>query len=219
MLVFNKVTKKYPSSPSALKDVTFEIKRNEFVTLVGHSGAGKSTIFKLILGEEAPTSGNILFNGEDIGLMDISSLLEYRRKIGTIFQEFRLLPYRTVYENIAFAMETIGFSDSQIRHDVPYVLNLVGLKNKIWNFPNELSGGEKQRISMARAIVNEPGLLLADEPTGNLDENNTAEVINLIKQIHKLGTTVILTTHDRQVVNSVKSRTIELSEGHVISDA
>ena len=219
MLVFNKVTKKYPSSAHALKDVTFEIKENEFVTLVGHSGAGKSTIFKLILGEESPTSGNILFQGEDVNLMENDDLLDYRRKIGTIFQEFRLLPYRTVYENIAFAMETIGFSDSQIRHDVPYVLNLVGLKSKIWNFPDELSGGEKQRISMARAIVNEPKILLADEPTGNLDENNTTEIINLIKQIHSLGTTVILTTHDRQVVNSVRSRTIELSEGCVISNA
>ncbi len=218
MISFDRVVQKYPTSQSALKDISFKILEGEFVTMIGHSGAGKSTVFKLILGEEYSTSGSVSFFDQDIAEMDDDELIEHRRKIGVIFQDFRLLPSRTVYENIAFAMEAIGFSDKQIKHDVPYVLDLVGLKSKIWNFPNELSGGEKQRISMARAIINEPKLLLADEPTGNLDDQNAADILNLIKQIHKLGTTIILATHNKNILDSIDTRTIKLSCGKIISD-
>ena len=185
---------------------------------MGHSGSGKSTLFKLILGEESLYSGTVCRGGVNIADMTSRELLEHRRKTGAIFQDFRLLPRRTVYENISFAMEALGYDQKQIENDVPYVLDLVDLRHKVWAFSQELSGGEQQRVAIARAIVNQPELLLADEPTGNLDPVNVHEVINILKQINKLGTTVLLATHDRLVVNKVKGRVITLIDGEVALD-
>lgn len=218
MIVFEKVNKKYSNPPNALSDVSFAIQKGEFVTLVGHSGAGKSTIFKMLLAEEEVSKGNILYKGHGIPYFSTNDLLKFRRKIGVIFQDFRLLSKKTVYENLAFAMEALDFSDKKIETDVPYVLELVNLKDKIWSFPNELSGGEKQRVAIARAIINKPELLLADEPTGNLDPTNTYDVISILKQINKLGTTVILATHDQTAVDAIGGRVITITDGRVASD-
>ncbi len=214
---FKNVSKEYGDS-FALRDLNFKLEKGDFLTIVGHSGSGKSTMFKLILGELYPTDGSIFKEGVAIDDMDNNELLNHRRKTGTIFQNFRLLQSKTVYENISFAMEALGFDEEQIESDVPYVLDLVDLKEKLWSFPKELSGGEQQRVAIARAIVNQPELLLADEPTGNLDPINSYEVINLIKQINKLGTTVILSTHDKGVVDKMSNRVITLSKGSIIKD-
>ncbi len=210
---------KFYDDTEALKGVNLSIDQGEFVTLVGHSGSGKSTAFKLILGEEEPSEGAVFKNGKDVAIMNDSELIDHRRKTGAIFQNFRLLNSKTVYENIAFAMEALGFRDKKIAGDVPYVLDLVDLRDKIWAFPGELSGGQKQRVAIARAIINNPELILADEPTGNLDPVNTFEVINILKQISKMGSTVILATHDRQVVDNIGGRTITLSDGEVAMDS
>ena len=217
MIVFDNVSKYY-GDVRALEDISFEIGTGEFVTIVGYSGAGKTNIFKLILGEEISTDGVLTYNGIDINSFTKKELLNYRRSIGVIFQDFRLLKTKTVYENIAFAMEALGFEDTQIESDVPYVLDLVNLTDKMWSFPEELSGGEKQRVAIARAIVNHPALLIADEPTGNLDPVHRYEVINILKQINKLGTTIILATHDKDIVESVGGRVLTVSEGKIISD-
>ena len=209
---------KYYGDAVAVQDVTLDVDYGEFVTLVGHSGSGKSTLFKMILGEEDLYSGTVCRGGVDVSDMNEQELLEHRRKTGVIFQNFRLLPRKTVYENIAFAMEALGYEEDQIESDVPYALELVDLRNKVWSFPAELSGGEQQRVAIARAIVNQPELLLADEPTGNLDPVNSHEVINILKQINKLGTTVILATHDRSVVDKIKGRIITLVSGEVALD-
>ena len=211
------VTKYYNDVP-AIMDLSVDIKEKEFVTFVGHSGSGKSTIFKLILGEIEADSGEVCRGGIDVRDMDEKELLEHRRNTGVIFQDFRLLQNKTVFENIAFAMEALGFEQEQIENDVPYALELVDLRGKIWAFPSELSGGEQQRVAIARAIVNQPELLLADEPTGNLDPVNSHEVINILQQINELGTTVVLTTHDKGVVDKLKKRVVTISGGSIALD-
>lgn len=218
MLYFDKVTKTYSDDSSALEEVTFTIEPKEFVSVVGHSGAGKTTILKMILAEEKPTSGSVLFESQNVHDLRAAEMNKYRRRIGTVFQDFRLLPNKTVYENVAFAMEVGGRTDEEIEADVPHVLELVDLPTKLWNFPHELSSGEKQRVAIARAIVNQPDVLIADEPTGNLDPVNTFEIIQIFKKINDLGTTVILTTHNKGVIDFLKKRVITLDAGRIIRD-
>ncbi|MFZ2522217.1 MAG: cell division ATP-binding protein FtsE [Minisyncoccia bacterium] len=218
MIHFDKVSKIYPDNSEALRDVTFAINPKEFVSIVGHSGAGKTTLIKMILGEEKPSSGQVFFETIDISTLRNNGINDFRRKIGVVFQDFRLLPDKNVYENIAFAMEAAGRTDEEIEADVPHVLDLVDLSKKIWNFPGELSGGEKQRVSIARAIVNQPDVIIADEPTGNLDPLNTYDIVQILKKINDLGTTVILTTHNKGVIDSLKKRVITMEEGKIIRD-
>lgn len=217
MIYFNNVTKKY-SDNVCLEDINITISQGEFVSIVGHSGAGKTTLTKLILAEEDPSQGSIYFDSTDITKLTNKELTKLRRKIGTVFQDFRLLPNKTVYENIAFAMEAVDKEENEIKEDVPRVLELVGLKGKENNFPYQLSGGEKQRLAIARAIITQPDIIIADEPTGNLDPINTNDVVNLLKKINELGTTVILTTHNRTVIDQVKKRVITLEKGRVVRD-
>lgn len=217
MIYFNNVTKKY-SDNVCLEDINITISQGEFVSIVGHSGAGKTTLTKLILAEEDPSKGSIFFDSTDITKLTSKELTKLRRKIGTVFQDFRLLPNKTVYENIAFAMEAVDKDEDEIKEDVPRVLELVGLKGKENNFPHQLSGGEKQRLAIARAIITQPDIIIADEPTGNLDPINTNDVVNLLKKINELGTTVILTTHNRTVIDQVKKRVITLENGRVVRD-
>ena len=217
IISFERATKYYGDAV-AVQDVSFDVEYGEFVTFVGHSGSGKSTLFKVLLGEENLYTGSVCRGGVDVSNMSDRELLEHRRKTGVIFQNFRLLPRKTVYENIAFAMEALGYDEKQIESDVPYALELVDLRHKVWSFPAELSGGEQQRVAIARAIVNQPELLLADEPTGNLDPVNSHEVIGILKQINKLGTTVLLATHDKSVVDKIKGRVITLAGGEVALD-
>lgn len=201
-----------------LEDINFEIHPQEFVSIVGHSGAGKTTLMKLILAEEAPTSGMVLFDSDVVHKLPKRRVVDLRRRIGMVFQDFRLLPNKTAYENIAFAMEAAGRNDEEIEADVPHVLDLVDLGEKIWNFPTELSGGQKQRLAIARAIVNQPDVVIADEPTGNLDPVNTEDVVQILKKINDLGTTVILTTHNKGVVDHLKNRVITMENGRIIRD-
>lgn len=218
MIYFDKVSKIYPDQSVALSDITFTVMPKELVSIVGHSGAGKTTLVKMILAEEKPSSGSIFFEDVDIHSLKKSQMNKFRRKIGVVFQDFRLLPAKTVYENIAFAMEAAGRTDEEIESDVPHVLELVGLGKKIWNFPKELSGGEKQRVAIARAIVNQPEIIIADEPTGNLDPVNTYEIAQIFKKINDLGTTVILTTHNKGVVDSLGRRVVTLENGRIVRD-
>jgi cell division transport system ATP-binding protein len=218
MIYFDKVTKIYPDQSLALDNVTLSILPNEFISIVGHSGAGKTTLLKMLLAEEKPTEGNVYFESQDIHELDKNKINNLRRKIGTVFQDFRLLPNKTAYENIAFAMEVAGRSDEEIEADVPHVIELVDLSNKIWNFPSELSGGEKQRLAIARAIVNQPDVVIADEPTGNLDPINAYEIIQILKKINDLGTTVILTTHNKGVVENLKGRVVTMDRGKIVRD-
>jgi len=222
MIKFEKVTKIYYSTQNkeviALKDVSFEIREKEFVCIVGKSGAGKTTLLKLILGEEKPTRGKIFFNGEEISKLPSSKLPKIRRKIGAVFQDYKLLAKKTVFENVAYVMEALGFSDQQIKKDVPQVLEIVGLSEKINSFPHELSAGERQRLAIARALIHRPKVVLADEPTGNLDPYNTAEIIKILLKINEMGTTIVLATHNKEVVNSVQKRVISLVEGRVMRD-
>ncbi|PIR44717.1 MAG: cell division ATP-binding protein FtsE [Candidatus Vogelbacteria bacterium CG10_big_fil_rev_8_21_14_0_10_51_16] len=218
MLYFQKVSKVYPDHSTALHDVTFTVNRGEFLSLVGHSGAGKTTVIKLILGEEAPTKGTVSFESVNIHSLRKKKLALYRRKIGVVFQDFRLIPSKTAYENIAFAMEAAGRTDAEVAADVPDVLELVGLQKKMSNFPRELSGGEKQRVAIARALVNQPELIIADEPTGNLDPINAHEIVQILKKINELGTTVMLTTHNRGVIDDLKRRVITLDDGAIVRD-
>ncbi len=217
MIYFNNVTKQYKDNMS-LDDVTIAIASGEFVSVVGHSGAGKTTLTKLILAEESPTDGTIFFESTDIHKLSNKDLTNFRRKVGVVFQDFRLLPNKTAYENIAFAMEATGKDDAEIAEDVPHVLELVDLTSRASHFPHQLSGGEKQRLAIARAIITQPELIIADEPTGNLDPINTNEVISILKKINDLGTTVILTTHNRSVIDQIKKRVITLENGKVIRD-
>src|SRR3989344_7368922 len=195
MIIFENVSKVYPDSSVALGEVTLSIEPREFISIVGPSGAGKTTLLKLFLAEESPTNGNIYYDSVNIHSLGRRGINEFRRKVGMVFQDFRLLPNRTVYENIAFTMEAAGRTDGEIESDVPHVLELVDLTPKVWNFPRELSGGEKQRVAIARALVNEPDVIIADEPTGNLDPANTYDIVQILKKINDLGTTVILATH------------------------
>ena len=218
MIHFDKVSKIYADNSIALDGVSISVKPKEFVSIVGASGAGKSTLLKMLLAEESPSEGAVFYNDIDVGSLSRNELNQHRRKIGTVFQDFRLLPNKTAYENIAFAMEVAGRSDEEIESDVPHVLELVDLASKVWNFPHELSGGEKQRLAIARAIINQPDLVIADEPTGNLDPLNTKEIVQILKKINDLGTTVILTTHNKDVVDSLGKRVITLDGGRVVMD-
>ncbi len=219
MLKFKDVTKLYHTGDTALKDINIHIKPKEFVSIVGHSGAGKTTLLKLILGEEQPTYGSVTFEEVDVHTLRKNHINHYRRRVGTVFQDFRLLPDKTAYENVAFAMEAAGRTDEEIANDVPHALDLVGLKHKMHNFPDELSGGEKQRVAIARAIVNQPDMIIADEPTGNLDPVNTYEIIQLLKKINDLGTTIILTTHNVGVIDNLSRRVITMKDGQVALDS
>jgi cell division transport system ATP-binding protein len=218
MIFFDKVSKVYSDESVALEDVSFSIEPKEFVSIVGQSGAGKTTLLKMFLAEEKPTKGKVFYESTDIHKLRKTDINKFRQRVGMIFQDFRLLPDRTVYENIAFTMEASGRSDEEIEADVPHVLELVGLVDKVWNFPHELSGGEKQRVAIARAIVNNPDILIADEPTGNLDPVNTHDIVQILKRINDLGTTVILTTHNKGVIDSLGKRVIALEKGKVIRD-
>ena len=218
MIVFDKVTKIYSDDSVALEGITLSIEPKEFVSIVGHSGAGKTTLLKMLIAEEKPTKGTVFFESLDVHKMKKDGIHHFRRKIGTIFQDFRLLPNKTVYENVAFAMEVAGRKDEEIAQDVPHVLDLVDLGKKAFNFPNELSGGEKQRVAIARAIVNQPDIIIADEPTGNLDPLNTNEIIQILKKINDLGTTVILTTHNKGVIDSLGKRVVSMDKGKIVRD-
>lgn len=218
MIQFDKVTKVYQNNSTSLEDVNLSIRQGEFVSLVGHSGAGKTTLIKLILAEESPTDGEVCFEGKCIHKLSDKELTQLRKRIGVVFQDFRLLPNKTAYENIAFAMEAAGKSDEEIASDVPHVLELVDLMDKIHNFPHQMSGGERQRLAIARAIINQPEVIIADEPTGNLDPINTYEVVQILKKINDLGTTVILTTHNRGVIDSIGKRVITIEKGRITRD-
>lgn len=214
MIRFENVAKKY-GHLNALTNITLDVHHGEFISLVGLSGAGKSTLLKLLIGEESIDEGRILIDDIDISKITAGDLPYLRRKIGVVFQDIKLLPKRTAYENIAFAMEVCGHRKDKIEKDVPKILDLVGLLDKRDNFPDEMSGGEKQRVAIARALSHRPVLLLADEPTGNLDEVNSAEVLDLLLKINQLGTTVILATHAADLVNKIKKRVITLEGGKV----
>jgi len=218
MIKFQKVTKIYPPEKFALQDVSFEIKPKEFVSVVGKSGAGKTTLLKLLLVEEKPTEGRVFLDGNDLSKIKHNKLHEIRRKIGAVFQDYKLLPSKTVYENVAYVLEVIGASDKEIKRDVVEVLEIVGLENHARNFPAQLSGGEKQRAAIARALIHRPEVILADEPTGNLDPYNTADIIRLLLKINELGTTVVLSTHNKEIINSLGKRVITLEDGKVIRD-
>ena len=202
----------------ALDDVTLTIAAGEFVSIVGHSGAGKTTLTKMILVDENPTLGTVFFESIDVHKLKNKDLTKLRQRIGAIFQDFKLLPNKTAYENIAFAMEAVGKTDEEIKTDVPHVLELVNLSHKILHFPHQMSGGEQQRLAIARAIINQPELIIADEPTGNLDPTNTYEIVQILKKINDLGTTVILTTHNQGVIEHVGKRVITMENGKVIKD-
>src|SRR3989338_3638176 len=218
MIYFDRVSKVYSPTSIALEEVSFTIEPQEFVSLVGQSGAGKSTLLKLLLAEEHPSSGKVFFESLDMHKVSNSDLPKVRRRMGVVFQDYKLLPTKTAYENIAFAMEAADKNEEEIQQDVPQVLELVGLMDKAWHFPSELSGGELQRVAIARAIVNRPDVIIADEPTGNLDPKNTWEIISLLKKINDLGTTVILATHDKDVITSLKRRVITLEKGKMVRD-
>jgi len=218
MIYFDKVSKIYNGDSVALEDITFQVSPGEFLSIVGHSGAGKTTLLKMLIVEDRPTDGKVFFESLDIHSIPKSKLPKYRRKLGTVFQDFKLLPHKTAFENIAFAMEANGRSDAEIAENVPQALELVDLGNKMWNFPHELSGGEKQRVAIARAIVNQPDLIIADEPTGNLDPIATYEVVQILKKINDLGTTVIMTTHNKGVIDALGRRVITMDDGKIIRD-
>ena len=218
MIYYDKVSKIYPDKSVALDEVSFSVEPKEFVTIVGHSGAGKTTLMKLLIAEDYPTAGSVFLESTNVHRLNKREMAKVRRRIGTVFQDYRLIPNKTVYENIAFAMEAAGRSDAEIAADVPHVLELVDLGHKIWNFPAELSGGERQRVAIARAIVTQPDIIIADEPTGNLDPTNTFEIVRILKKINEMGTTVLLTTHNKGVVDAVGGRVITMENGKVIRD-
>lgn len=218
LIHFDNVSKVYFNRSTAVEGISLSIGRDEFVSLVGHSGAGKTTLLKLLLAEEEPTEGKVLFDDTHVHKLSGHQRTEHRRRIGMVFQDFRLLDHKTAYENIAFAMEALGRGDEEIEADVPYVLDLVGLNDKSWHFPRELSGGEKQRLAIARAIVNQPEVVVADEPTGNLDPVNTFEIVQILKKVNDLGTTVVLSTHDKEIVDLLEHRVVTLEDGRVAQD-
>ncbi len=219
MIYFDNVSKLYDNGRSAaLQEITFQVEPKEFVSIVGHSGAGKTTLLKMIIAEDKPSHGHVFFESLDINKIPKYKLPNYRRKIGTIFQDFKLLPHKTAYENIAFAMEANGRSDAEISENVPQALSLVDLDDKVWSFPNELSGGEKQRVAIARAIVNQPDIIIADEPTGNLDPIATYEVVQILRKINDLGTTVIMTTHNKGVIDEIERRVVTMDGGRIVRD-
>jgi len=221
MIQFQNVTKIYSSSLEpivAVRDISFSIKEGEFVCIVGKSGAGKTTLIKLLTGHEKPSQGQVFFKEVDVHNIPSNTLQKMRRKIGVVFQDYKLLQGKTVFENLSYVMQVIGISDIDIKRDVEQVLDIVGLESRACSFPQELSGGEKQRLAIARALIHRPELIVADEPTGNLDLYNTYEVVNLLKKISQLGATIILATHDKEIVDSLKKRVITLELGKIISD-
>lgn len=218
MIEFKNITKTYIRRVEALKDVNLKVQQREFVSIVGPSGAGKSTLVRLLICEEKPDEGQILIGGYDITRLKPYEIPYYRRKIGVVFQDFKLLPQKTVYENVAFALEVAGISDAEIRRRVPKILRLVGLAEKTRQIPEELSGGEKQRVAIARALIHDPKLLIADEPTGNLDPQNAWEIIELLLKINRLGTTIIFVTHNRDIVDRLGKRVVIMKNGMIASD-
>ncbi len=218
MILFDDVYKNYPNGTNALKGVSFKIDDGEFVFIIGHSGAGKSTLIKLLLREEKQTSGKVIVNDFNINKMKSRKVPYLRRSMGVVFQDFRLIETMTVYENVAFAMRVTGCSNKVIRRRVPYVLGIVGLGHKSKNYPKELSGGEQQRVALARALANNPKTIIADEPTGNVDPALAREIMELLIEINKMGTTVITITHDKNLVDDFNKRVIALKNGQIISD-
>lgn len=219
MILLDRVTKIYgKDSKPALNRVSLHIEPKEFVILVGTSGAGKSTLLKVLTREERPTSGKIVVGGIDYDTLKDKNIPLLRRKIGVVFQDFKLLPQRTVFENVAFALEIVGMSNREIKHTVPKVIDLVGLKGKETKFPSELSGGERQRVAIARAVVRQPKILIADEPTGNLDPKHSWDIVRLLEKINRYGTTVLLTTHNKDIVDKLKRRVITIDHGKIIAD-
>lgn len=218
MIEFRGVSKVYDNNVKALNDINVVIERGEFVFLVGPSGAGKSTFIKMLLKEVEPSEGSIVVNGTKLEKLKRNEIPYYRRKIGMVFQDFRLIQTLNVYENVAFAMRVVGASAKEIRKRVPMVLSLVGLSHKYKMFPNELSGGEQQRVSIARALVNNPQVLIADEPTGNLDPDTAKEIMGLISDINKAGTTILMATHAKDIVNTMKKRVIAIEKGEIARD-
>ena len=218
MIVLDHVTMQYPTGTKALDDVTFHINKGEFVFIVGSSGSGKTTLIKLLLKEMNPTSGDISVEGKPYSKMKRKEIPMLRRKIGVVFQNFRLLKDRTVFENVAFAQQVVEKSMREIRRGVPAMLTMVGLAERYKQYPKELSGGEQQRVALARAIVNRPDIILADEPTGNLDPKNSMEIMRLLEDINKRGTTIVIVTHNKEIVNLMQKRVITLKKGKIISD-
>ncbi len=218
MIVFDKVSKIYKDDCVALDNISFSVEPGEFVSVVGQSGAGTTTLIKMFLAEEKPTQGNVFFDETDIHKLKRADINDFRRKIGTVFQDFKLLPNKTVFENVAFALEIVGMGNREIRHTVPKVLDIVNLRGKEKAYPRQLSGGENQRVAIARAIVRQPRILVADEPTGNLDPKHAWDVIKVLEKINRYGTTVLLTTHNVEIVNKLKRRVITLEHGKITSD-
>lgn len=218
MIKFQTITKIYPPDTVALEDVSFGINEKEFVSIAGRSGAGKTTLLKLLLAEEEPTKGRVFLNNRDVHKIKKGDLPKFRQKIGVVFQDYKLLPSKTTYENIAYVLEVIGATDGEISQRLPEVLEIVGLSDKANNFPAELSQGERQRAAIARALVHRPDVILADEPTGNLDPYNTSEIVRLLLKINELGTTIVLATHNKEIINSLNKRVITLEDGRVIRD-
>lgn len=219
MILLDNVSKLYPGDKEpALDSVSLHIEPNEFVFLVGKSGAGKSTLIKMITKEEIPDSGKIVIGGIDLDYVKKRHIPGYRRRLGVVFQDFKLLPRRTVYENVAFALEIAGMSGKEIRKTVPKVLELVDLLDQAKKFPSQLSGGQQQRVSIARSVARQPKILIADEPTANLDKLTTAEIIALLKKINDFGTTILVSTHDEDVVNNLQKRVVTLKDGKIVSD-
>ena len=212
------VKKQYKNGVTAIYDLDLNIKKGEFVFVIGSTGCGKSTLIKMLYREEKPTSGKIIVGGVDVAKLRNGKVYKIRRKIGVVFQDFKLLPKLTVYENVAFALEIFGLPHSEVHTKVLKSLELVGLKHKAKNYPNQLSGGEQQRVAIARAIVNGPKLLICDEPTGNLDENTSMEIMKVLDEINKLGTTIIMVTHDTDIVDKMKKRVILLDSGRIVKD-
>ena len=218
MIEYRNVNKTYDTGTEAVHNANFKIDKGEFAFLVGSSGSGKSTLIKLILKEEEPTSGNIIINGKDTTFLKPKRVPFLRRSMGVVFQDFRLLPDKTVYDNVAFAMYIVRATPKHIRRQVPMVLSLVGLSDKAKVYPNELSGGEQQRVALARALVNNPSMIIADEPTGNLDPDTAWEIMNLLKDINARGTTVVVATHAKDIVDRMKQRVIQIEKGNIIRD-
>ena len=218
MIEISKLTKTYEKSSRALKDVSLTIDDGEFVFITGRSGSGKSTLLRILLKEVEPTSGRVVVNDMDLGRMPRRYVPKYRRQLGVVFQDFRLLKDRNVYENVAFAQRVIGVSGRKIRESVPEMLRMVGLSSKYKSFPHQLSGGEQQRVAIARALINRPDILPADEPTGNLDPHNAMEIMGLLEEINRQGTTVVVVTHSSEIVNMMRKRVITIQRGIVVGD-
>ena len=218
VIEFRGVTKRYPSGDTGLDQATFSIDRGEFVFLVGSTGSGKSTVMRLLIKELEPSGGTIRVAGHDLGLIKRNRIAYYRRNLGVVFQDFKLLPGRTVYDNVAYALQVTGGTRREIRDKVPDILRLTGLSTKLHNYPDQLSGGEQQRVSIARAFVNHPPLLLADEPTGNLDPETSVDIMRLLYRINRTGTTVLVATHDQAMVDKMRRRVLELSQGRIVRD-